>query len=142
MFGETEEGNIPTPPVPAAIPWTKMTMLSFEKEVIGFYLSGHPLDSYQPEIKEFCMNKVSDLSDSTRYRGREITFPGIITSVNHRTNKSGAPFANFTIEDFDGNATLFLFSENYLRFKHLLVPDTFVFVMARIEQRQGFPTDR
>ncbi|MFN5386297.1 MAG: DNA polymerase III subunit alpha [Bacteroidota bacterium] len=137
MFGETEEGNIPTPPVPAAIPWTKMTMLSFEKEVIGFYLSGHPLDSYQPEIKEFCMNKVSDISDTARYRGREITFPGIITSVNHRTNKSGAPFANFTIEDFDGSSNLFLFSENYLRFKHLLVPDTFVFVMARIEQRQG-----
>jgi DNA polymerase-3 subunit alpha len=137
MFGESEESDLPLPPVPAAVPWSKMTLLANEKEVIGFYLSGHPLDAYKTEIKEFCTFSVSDLSEPAKLRGKEISFTGIIAGVNHRTNKNGAPYGSFTVEGFEGSATLFLFSENYLRFKHLLVPDTFVYISARVEQRQG-----
>ena len=77
--------------------------LSFEKDVVGFYLSGHPLDSFKKEMECFCNIEISELSDLVKLKNKEIAFAGIVTSAEHRMTKTGKPFGVMFIEDFSGS---------------------------------------
>ena len=120
LFGEsTEEISIPLPKIPLVEPWGDLELLEKEKEAIGIYLSGHPLDDYTHEMTEFI--HFSEMNDLTKFENRtDLKSGGIITSVNHRINKSGKPFASFNIEDFSGSKEFMMFSEKYLKNKHFL----------------------
>jgi len=137
MFGELEESDVPEPPVIPAPNWSKIETLKNEKEVIGFYLSGHPLDTFRLQMESFCKNKISDLNKNlTAYRGKDVVFAGIISQATHRqSKKNGNPFGSIVVEDYDDSIALNLFSENYLKFKHMLVQDTFVYIMAKVKPK-------
>jgi DNA polymerase-3 subunit alpha len=137
LFGDTDDVVIPDPKLPECEPWSKMELLNKEREVTGIYISGHPLQDYKIEIDNFCNVKINDLDDLKKLRNRELVFAGIITSVNHKTLKSGNPFGNFTIEDYDGTIQLALFSEDYLKFKHFLNKDALLFIKARVQLKYG-----
>lgn len=137
MFGGDSEVDIPVPQPPLADEWPTLTQLSKEKEVVGIYISGHPLDDYKLEIDSFCNGcSVSNLNNLEDNKGKEQFIAGIITSAEHRTTKNGKPFGTFEIEDYTDSSKQFIFGENYLRFKHLLTIGTFVFINGKIGPRK------
>ena len=136
MFGEADEGaGIPEPSVPQIDGWSALEKLHHEKEVIGFYLSGHPLDDHRLEIRHLCNTTLPQLQDLKPLAGRELCFAGIITKAEHRIAKSGKPFGSFSLEDHSGTHDFMLFSEDYLKYKLYLVQGTTLLVKGRAMER-------
>ncbi|MCB0806928.1 MAG: DNA polymerase III subunit alpha, partial [Bacteroidales bacterium] len=118
LFGESEDIEIKDPELPVCAPWTKMEQLRNEKEITGFYMTGHPLEDFKNEIDNFCNVTITDIKNNKeQYKNKNVTFAGIVTAVNHRTSKTGNPFATFTMEDFTDFDNYILFSEDYLKLK-------------------------
>ncbi len=111
---------MPVPKVSPAEQFSRLEKLRHEKDVIGFYLSGHPLDDYKTEIENFATVRLEHLQDLSKLRGRDVAFAGIVSEANHRISKNGKPFGSIKLEDFSHSFELALFSEDYLKFKHLL----------------------
>jgi DNA polymerase-3 subunit alpha len=136
MFGDGEEGiSIPEPPLPAIEPWSALEQLHHEKDVIGFYLSGHPLDDHRLEIKHLCNAQLPQLADLKSLLGRELCLAGIVTKAEHRIAKSGKPFGSFSLEDHQGKHDFMLFSEDYLKYKLYLQAGTLLLLKGRAAER-------
>ena len=128
IFGGDATIAIPLPKVAVCEPFGEIEKLKIEKEVIGFYISGHPLDQYKLEIESFCNTNISSLESLSTLQGKDIRIAGTVTEVAHRMTKNGKPFGTFTLEDFSGSYTFFLFSDDYVKFKEFLVKDWFLYV--------------
>jgi len=139
LFGESEEVIIQNPPLPEVEPWSKLEQLKKEKEVVGFYLSGHPLDDFKVEIENFCNFNIEKLNSmkASDIVNKEIKISGILSSVNHRTTKKGDPMASFNLEDYNGTINLALYNEEYLKNKHLLIDGQMVLIKALGKLRQN-----
>jgi DNA polymerase-3 subunit alpha len=136
MFGDSDDGaSIPEPPAPAVEAWSALEQLHHEKEVIGFYLSGHPLDDHRLEIKHLCNASLPQLEDLKSLMGRELTLAGIVTRAEHRIAKSGKPFGSFSLEDHAGTHDFMLFSEDYLKYKIYLQSGTLLLLKGRAMAR-------
>ncbi len=136
LFGDTAELSVADPELPFCEPWSRHEQLKHEKEVIGFYISGHPLEQYNVEIESFCNISLERLHEELHIlEGREVKFAGIVTDAAHRMTKKGNPFGTFTIEGFDGQIQLAIFAEDYLKFKHFLTPDQCLFIRGRVQKR-------
>lgn len=133
LFGEGSNVSMPEPNVPQCNEWANIFQLNKEKEVIGIFISGHPLDDFKLEIDAFCNGNISMLSDMESYKGRDIMMPAIVTFSEHRFTKNGDGFGTLIIEDYQDSFRLNLFKENYLRFKHFMVPGTFILIKGRVE---------
>jgi DNA polymerase-3 subunit alpha len=134
MFGETSEVQFPEPDIPTTEKWGTMEKLAKEKEVVGIYISAHPLDDFKNEMK-FCNAAVIDFkSDLNKHVGSNLSFAGIVTEVQHRVSKSGKGWAIFTVEDYSDSFEFKIFGEEYLKFKHFLVPNSFLFIRSTIQQ--------
>jgi len=134
LFGETEAVELEYPSVPECDPWPDPIRLKYEKDVLGFYISGHPLDDYKITIKAACSTDIASLNnDLTQFKNKDITFAGMVTSAVQKTTKKNTLFGIFNLEDFTGSMELRLFSEPYLKMKHLLVPGNNLFIKARVE---------
>ena len=139
LFGESTGTEIPEPTVPIVQPWENLVRLKLEKDVIGFYVSGHPLDMYRIEMNELIKYKIKDLKEGIKVKGKEIAIGAMVTQVNHRISKNGKPFGSFTIEDYDEAHELVLFGEDYLKFKMWLNPGEFVFIKGKLQDRYNQP---
>jgi DNA polymerase-3 subunit alpha len=140
LFGDTEEVHFNEITLPDCRPWSKLEQLKYEKDVTGFYMSGHPLDGYQFEMENYCNTTIEDLKQDLKpLRGKEITFAGIVIEANHKIGKTGKPYGSFMVEDYFNFIQLTLFSEEYLKWKHLLEEGQYVFLKARIEARFDNP---
>jgi DNA polymerase-3 subunit alpha len=140
LFGGEQEVMLPKIELPVCPPWRKMDQLKFEKEIIGFYMSGHPLDEFRLEIENFCTVSIGELKADMRvFKGREVVFAGIVTEANQRTGKTGKPYGSFVVEDYFDSIQIMLFSEEFLKVKHFLDVDCFVYIKARIESRYDSP---
>lgn len=128
IFGGDATIAIPKPKVAACEPFGEIEKLKIEKEVIGFYISGHPLDQYKLEIESFCNTKISALEDLSALHGKEVRIAGSISEVAHRITKNGKPFGTFMLEDFSGSYTFFLFSDDYVKFKEFMVKSWFIYI--------------
>jgi DNA polymerase-3 subunit alpha len=111
-----------------------MEKLSREKEVVGIYISGHPLDDFKIEMKTFCNVTISAFNNLEVILNREITFGGVVTDVQHRVSKQGKGWALFTIEDYTDSFEFRIFGEDYLKFRHFFVVNSFVYVRAYIKE--------
>lgn len=121
------------PPIPSITPWTRTEKLRLERELIGFYVSGHPLDAFDVEIRAFVNGRLGvpeQLEDGKEYR-----FCGLITSIRNITTKAGKPMAFVMIEDQTGQGEVVLFTSVYERTSHLLKVDEPVMVKGPIELR-------
>ena len=128
LFGELGAGtgnDIAQPRIPTAEPWSVMEQLKNEKEVVGVYISGHPLDEYKTEIANFCNSNTGQLE--LRQNVAQ-TFAGIVTKVNVRTSANGNQFMIFTIEDYAGNYEFALFSKDYIQFERFIALDRLLFI--------------
>ena len=135
MFGGMSEAQIPEPEVPPCEDWSTMEKLRREKEVVGIYLSGHPLDDFKKEIKAFCNTSVSVFKDDLQpYINRELSFAGVITDVQHRIAKNGKGWAAFTLEDYTDTHEFRIFGEDYLKFRHFLMINSFAYIKVFVRE--------
>ena len=89
LFGESSDVQIPEPVVPPCDDWGTMQKLSQERDVVGVFISGHPLDDFKNEIKYFCNASLAHLKNLEPLVNREVSFAGIVTGVEHRVSKKG-----------------------------------------------------
>ncbi len=135
LFGDASEVDMPAPKFAEAPPWSELQKLRFEKDVVGFYVSGHPLDSFRMELSMFCNIDVNALADLPSLRNKEISFAGIVTGAEHRMTRNGKPFGVLTIEDYTGSQEIALFSDDYLKFKTYLEKEYFLFLRGKVQHR-------
>jgi DNA polymerase-3 subunit alpha len=133
LFGDTSDVQISEPVIPPCEEWNTMEKLAKEKEVVGIYISGHPLDDYRFEMKYFCNNKLESLKSLEQYVGKNLSFGGIVTNVQHRTAKNGKGWASFVLEGYDESNEFRIFNEEYLKFRHFLVQNQFVYIRVNIK---------
>ena len=136
MFGEASEVQFEEPQIPDCEPWGVMEKLAKEKEVIGMYISGHPLDDFKIEMRYFCNAPIRVFNDLNALLNKDLTIGGIVTDVQHRISKNGKGWAAFTIEDYSEAHEFRIFGEDYLKHKHFLIPNSFLHI--RISVRKGW----
>jgi DNA polymerase-3 subunit alpha len=143
LFGAHVDEKIPEPQLPVVEPWDSLVKLHHEKDVIGFYISGHPLDLFKYEIKCFCTEQIKNLKDQEQLKKwsakkRDFSFAGIITQANHRVSKTGKRFGTFIIEDLTGSMDIALFHEKkYIEYEKYLKENMFLFIKATAQLRYG-----
>jgi DNA polymerase-3 subunit alpha len=136
LFGDSVAVEIQTPEAPPAAPWGNMERLSKEKEVVGIYISAHPLDDFRLEIEHFARGHLGMLKNLQPLLHHELSLPGMVTSAEHRTTKTNKPFGSFELEDFNDSYKFFMFGEDYLKMKHFLVPGSFLFLKGKVVPRK------
>ncbi len=136
LFGDSSEVQIPEPEVPPCEEWGTMEKLKREKEVVGVYISGHPLDDFKTEMETFCNATVAHFNQMEAFINRELTFGGVITDVQHRVSKNGKGWASFFVEDFTDTFEFRMFGEEYLKMRHFLIPNSFIH--AKVFIKEGF----
>jgi DNA polymerase-3 subunit alpha len=136
LFGESSDVQIAEPQVPPCESWGTMEKLAREKEVVGIYISGHPLDDFRVEMNTFCNASIAMFKDLESCINKELCFGGVVTNIEHRVSKNGKGWATFTIEDYTDSFDFRIFGEEYLKFRHFLLQNSFVFV--RVYVRDGW----
>jgi DNA polymerase-3 subunit alpha len=152
LFGGSVASYIPEPAMPQTEEWALIEKLKYEKDVIGIYLTGHPLDNYKVELERFCNTNISDLKmmqkarsgeggeeimaafNQLRKRG-EICIGGLVGNVQHKMTKNGKPFGTFVLEDYNESYEFALFGDDYVKFRNLLVDGYFLHLKGIIEEK-------
>ncbi len=133
LFGESSDVQIAEPVVPPCEEWGTMEKLRREKEVVGIYISGHPLDDFKVEINSFCNAGVGALHTMESYVNKELSVAGVITDVQHRVSKNGKGWAMFAMEDYTDTYEFRIFGEEYLKFRHFLMINSFAYIKIYIK---------
>ena len=136
LFGENADVALLEPPMPFCEPWNTLHMLNMEKEVVGFYISGHPLDDYKLEMDSFCTHHLGQVKELEVVKGKDIRIAGMVSKVEHRFTKSGKPFGTITIEDYYDSMTFFLFGEDYPKYKPYMTEGWFLYAQCRVQERR------
>ena len=132
LFGDLSETvGIAVPPVPKADPWGLILKLQKEKDVVGIYLSGHPLDDFRYEWENFA----SPLSNVDNFKGRKVNVAGFVLRAEHRISQKGTGWGRFTLQDYTGSLEITMFSETYARFKSFFEEGTSIYVEGEYKQR-------
>ncbi|MBD3940747.1 DNA polymerase III subunit alpha [Microbacterium sp. NEAU-LLC] len=123
--------------VPERPEWTKKDKLAFEREMLGLYVSDHPLAGLEIPLAKHASTNIHDLLASEDIAdGEMVTIAGLVTSVQHRVAKqSGNPYGMITVEDFDGEITVMFMGKTYTEFQHMLVADSILVVRGRVSRR-------
>jgi DNA polymerase III subunit alpha len=151
LFGGGAAAELPEPVLTPCPQWGLIEKLKYEKDVIGIYLTSHPLDNYKFEIEYFCPNNVSELQlinkvkaaeveeeillEFNKIKNKEVVIGGIIAIANHRVAKSGKPFGSFIIEDYSDSYEIMVFGEDYVKFKGYLQEGYFVQIRGLVQER-------
>lgn len=128
LFGGSAGAAMPRPRIEPVEPFSEIEKLNLEKEVVGIYISGHPLDHFRFEMETFCTASCNQLVELDNLLGRELKVGGIVTTVEHRTTRTGKPFGKFSLEDYTGNTIFTLFGEDYVKFKTFMNIGWFLFI--------------
>ncbi len=152
LFGGSVASYIPEPSMPDSEEWPLIEKLKYEKEVIGIYLTGHPLDNYKLEMDRFCNSTISELKNMQKARSGEggeeimaafnelrkrgeIRVGGLVGNVQHKTTKQGKPFGTFVLEDYNESYEFALFGDDYVKFRSMLVDGYFLHIKGNIEEK-------
>ena len=142
MFGGGGGLDIPVPSIPNMEPFSQLQQLNIEKEVVGLYISGHPLDQFKVEIEAFTNTGLPELADLSQLKSKgEIKLAGAVTSFAHRTTKNGKPFGTLTMEDYHGGHTFFLFGEDYVKFKEYFMHNWFLYISGSVHPNKYKPAE-
>ncbi|MBO7609775.1 MAG: DNA polymerase III subunit alpha [Muribaculaceae bacterium] len=135
LFGDIEPLEIAKPPIPQAEPWNILDRLNKEKELVGMYLSAHPLDPYFIEINYGCNTQLKDMADQAEHLDRELTIGGLVVDYNTRMGKRGQ-FGILKIEDYTGSFEMMLFGQNFIDYAKYGVKGTPIIVRGAYNKRQ------
>ncbi|MCE4024456.1 MULTISPECIES: DNA polymerase III subunit alpha [unclassified Microbacterium] len=135
LYDEIEE--VAPPKVPVRPEWTKKDKLAFEREMLGLYVSDHPLAGLEVPLAKHASIAINSLLESEDLQdGDQVTVAGLVTSVQHRVAKaSGNPYGMITVEDFGGEITIMFMGKTYLEFQSTLQQDTILAVRGRVSRR-------
>lgn len=136
LFGDAFSNQIETPEIPTATPWTDLEKLNKERDLIGIYLSSHPLDDYELILKYVCNTSTADLADIEKMNGKEVTFGGMVTTSREGQTRRGSPFTIFKIEDFSGNYEIALFGDDSINYGKFARPGLSLFIRGKIQTRR------
>ncbi|MET3979145.1 DNA polymerase-3 subunit alpha [Mucilaginibacter sp. UYP25] len=152
LFGGSVASYIPEPAMPEAEEWPLIEKLKYEKDVIGIYLTGHPLDNFKLEMDKYCNTSITELKNiqkarsgeggeevmenlaNLRKRG-EICIGGLVANVQHKTTKMGKPFGTFVLEDYNESYEFAFFGEDYAKFRNMMVDGFFLHIKGSIEEK-------
>ena len=135
LFEDDDAVDIPEPKIPVCEVWNNLEQLKNEKDVVGFFISGHPLDTYDIEIKRFCRHSVSEIKKIEENKNRELVFGGIVTNVHNGVTKRGEAWGKITIEDYRESTELAFFGQQYVDFNKFMINGLFLAVKGKIEER-------
>ena len=132
LFQNSSDVQISELQVPETEQWDTVEKLAREREVIGIYISGHPLDDFKVEMDSFCNANVSMFKSPRDFVGNELTVAGVITDLEHRVSRQGKGWASFTLEDYVDSFEFRIFGEDYLKYKHFLILNNFIHIRTKI----------
>jgi len=136
LFGDLPGLEIENPAIPTGPEWSELAKLNKEKELIGIYLSAHPLDKYKIEINNFCSHSLDALSDLELLKGKKVTVAGIITEVFEGKTKTGNIYGSFSLSDYVDKHKFFLFSEDYIKFKNYFSTGYSLMINGVVQERR------
>ncbi len=136
LFGESSGVATPAPKIPQVEEWSSLQQLNKEKEVVGIYISGHPLDDYKIDIESFCSGSIENINNLDQFKNREFTIAAIITEVEHRHTRKGDPFGTVVIEDYNDSTKLFLFREDYGKFRDYMSEGAFIYLVGKVQPKR------
>ena len=136
LFGGENVVDIATPEILPAERWSDLDRLNRERDLVGIYLSAHPLDEYSVVLEHVCNTHMAELEDKAALVGREITMGGIVTSVRRGISKNGNPYGIAKIEDYSGSAELPFFGNDWVTYQGYLGERTFLYIKARCQPKQ------
>lgn len=125
LFGGVSTVTLAEPTIPPCEPWNLMEKLHKEKEVIGMYLSGHPLDNFKLEFNNFVSARLDKIEE---IKLKEVSIAGVVTDCYEKISKNNKPYGGFTLEDYSGNIRITMWSEDYLKYKHLISSGQILYV--------------
>ena len=135
LFGGGGQVDIQRPVLPACADWTQLETLAKEREMIGLYLSAHPLDDYKVIINHMCKTQLTELENLEPFKGQEIAVAGMVVSVQNLMTKTGKPWGKFVLEDYNGTHEFALFGKDYENFRKYLFSDYFLFIRGRVQPK-------
>jgi len=135
LFGESINENIARPVIPEREPWSQLYQLNKERELIGLYISAHPLDPFSFEINHLCNNTIADLADLPSLKGKEIRLAGFVTKSETLIDKKGNPYGRFTVEDYSDSYSFVLFGKNFLNFSKYMQNGLCVYITGDVQPR-------
>ena len=136
LFGGENEIEIATPPLLKGEVWSDIERLNRERDLVGIYLSAHPLDEYKIILDNLCNAKCFELKDAESLKDREeVTLGGIVTAVRSKFTKTGKPCGFVTIEDFEGSGELALFGDEWGRWNGMFTEGSTVYITAKCTER-------
>ncbi|MCD8042845.1 MAG: DNA polymerase III subunit alpha [Tannerellaceae bacterium] len=133
LFGDDSFASISKPEIPVCQRWSDLERLNKEKELVGIYLSAHPLDEYRIILSYVCNTGVIELNDLPSIQGREVLMGGIVTEIREGTTRKGHPYGIMKIEDFTGSAEIALFGQDYVDYGKYCRPGIYLLINARVE---------
>lgn len=136
LFGDIEGVEIAKPIIPVCPAWSDLERLNKEKELIGIYLSAHPLDEYRIILTYVCNTKIVDIADKESLTGKELLLGGIVTDVREGITRNGKPYMIVKIEDFSGNGEIPLFGNDYIEYSKYCKAGMYLLIKAAVQPRQ------
>jgi DNA polymerase-3 subunit alpha len=135
LFGEAINEDIARPLIPDREPWSQLYELNKERELIGLYISAHPLDPFAFEINHLCNYTISDFADLPSLKGKEIRIAGFVTKSETLIDKKGNPYGRFTVEDYTDSYSFALFGKNFLNFSRYMQNGLCLYITGEVQPR-------
>lgn len=136
LFGGEHEVEIATPEIVRASAWSDLERLNKERELVGIYLSAHPLDEFSVILENVCNTHMAQLSDLTPLQNHDLTLGGIVTGVREGYTKTGKPFGVAKVEDYSGTAEFAFFGNEWVEKKNFFAEGMFLFMHGKCQPRQ------
>ena len=135
LFGGDGHVDIQRPLTPSCADWSQLEKLSKEREMVGLYLSAHPLDDYKIIIDHMSKTQLSELEHLDALKGQEFAVAGMVVGVQNLMTKTGKPWGRFKLEDYNGSHEFALFGKDYENFRKYLFPDYFLLIRGKVQPR-------
>lgn len=136
LFGGDNQVEISHPKFPEIEPWSKLERLNKEKELIGIYLSAHPLDDYSVILEEVCHTQMAELKELDKFANHDLVMGGIITDVRQGTSKNGNPYAFVRIEDYSGSFEIPFWGMDWTMWHHFFTIGMMVFMHGKCQPKR------
>ena len=137
LFGGAAAYKIPKPEVPVAKEWSVLEKLNKERELVGIYLSAHPLDELKLEAESYSNIRLVELEDLAKFNGKELKMTGIVSGVEHKVSKTGSPWGSISLEDYSGTYRYTFFSKDYVNFKNYFTEGYALAIKGKVQLRYG-----
>lgn len=140
LFGDIEVVEVATPEIPQAEPWSALERLNKERDLVGIYLSAHPLDDYSVILKDVCNTQMTDLQDMDALANKDLKLGGMVTAVKKGVSKTGKAYGIVTLEDYSGSFEIPLFGQDWPSWGEYMTEGSILMIYAKCQPKQWNPS--